>query len=106
MECLIQYLDEIEDALYALALVAERIRQAIKTLFILAVSAMCPALGVLLAIAHPPIALATAFLALSGLLYHAAVGSPLASRHDSTLDRTLDSPLNSTLYSASQAAAN
>jgi hypothetical protein len=85
MECLIQYLDEIEDALYALALVAERIREAIKTMFILALSAICPALGVLLAIAHPPMALATAVLALSGLLYHAVVdclpdsasGSPL-----------------------------
>jgi hypothetical protein len=76
MECLIQYLDEIEDIFYAFALVAERIRRAIKTLFILAVSAMFPALGVLLAIAHPPLALATAFLALSGLLYNAVVGSP------------------------------
>jgi hypothetical protein len=76
MECLIQYLDEVEDIFYAIALVAERIRQAINTLFILTVSAMFPACGVLLAIAHPPLALATAFLALSGLLYHAAVGSP------------------------------
>ncbi len=76
MECLIQYLDEIEDIFYALALVAERVRQAIKTLFILAVSALLPASGVLLAIAHPPLALATACLALSGLLYHAVVGSP------------------------------
>jgi hypothetical protein len=76
MECLIQYLDEIEDIFYALALVAERVRQAIKTLIILAVSAMLPASGVLLAIAHPPLALATAFLALSGLLYHAAVDVP------------------------------
>jgi hypothetical protein len=76
MECLIQYLDELEDAFYAIALVAERIRQAIKTLIILAVSATLPAFGVLLASAHPPLALATACLALSGLLYRAAIGSP------------------------------
>ena len=92
MECLIQYLDEIEDIFYALALVAERIRQAIKTLFVLAVSAMCPALGILLAIAHPPMALATAALAVSGLLYRAVVGSPLDSPLNSSLDRTLNSP--------------
>ncbi len=100
MECLIQYLDEIEDAFYALALVAERIRRAIKTLFILAISAMCPALGVVLAIAHPPIALATAFLALSGLLYHAVVDclpdSPPASPLRSQLNSTQDSPLRAT----------
>ena len=95
MECLIQYLDEIEDVFCALALVAERIRQAIKTLFILAVSAMCPVLGVLLAVAHPPMALATAFLALSGLLYHAVVdclpASPLRSQLGASLNSTLDS---------------
>ncbi len=75
MERLIQYLDEIEDAFYAFALITERIRQAIKAVSILAVSAMLPALAVLLAIEHPPLGLATAFLAQSGLLYHAAVGS-------------------------------
>ena len=76
MECLIQYLDEVEDIFYAIALIAERIRQSIKTLLVLAISVMLPAFGVLLAVVHPPLALATAFLALSGLLYHAAVGSP------------------------------
>lgn len=76
MECLIQYLDELEDLCYAIALVAERIRQAIKTLVILAVSATLPGFGVLLAIVHPPLALATACLALSGLLYRAVIGSP------------------------------
>jgi hypothetical protein len=86
MECLIQYLDEVEDIFYAIALVAERIRQAIKTLLLLAVSTMCPAWAVLLAIAHPPMALATAFLALSGLLYHAVVGSPPILSPDLTPD--------------------
>ena len=95
MECLIQYLDEIEDVFYAIALVAERIRRAFKNLFILAVSAMCPALGVVLAIAHPPMALATAFLGLSGLLYHAAVGSPPGRPPVSGLGSPLQSPLHS-----------
>jgi hypothetical protein len=76
MECLIQYLDDLEDIFYALALVAERVRRAIKTFFVVAVSAMFPACGILLAIAHPPLALATVFLAVSGLLYHAVVDSP------------------------------
>lgn len=106
MECLIQYLDEIEDVFCALALVAERIRQAIKTLFILAVSAMCPVLGVLLAIAHPPMALATAFLALSGLLYHAVVDCLPASPPASPLRSQLGASLNSTLDSGPRAVAS
>ncbi len=76
MECLIQYLDELEDIYYAIALVAERIRRALKSLIILAVSAMFPAGGVLLATTHPPLALATVFLAMAGLLYHAVVDFP------------------------------
>ena len=106
MECLIQYLDEIEDIFYALALVAERIRQAIETLFVFSVSAMCPAIGILLAIAHPPMALATAALAVSGLLYHAVVGSPLGPQLDSPLNSTLGSPLNRTLDSPPRAVTS
>lgn len=73
MECLIQCLDEIEDICYAIALVVERIRQAVKSLLVFALSAMLPAGGVLLAMTHPPLGLAAAFLALSGLLYNAVV---------------------------------
>ncbi|HEX9851417.1 MAG TPA: hypothetical protein VGA68_00315 [Woeseiaceae bacterium] len=78
MECLIQYLDELEDLYYAVALVAERIRRAFRALIVLAVSATFPALGVLLAVTHPPLAGAMVLLSVTGLLYRAAVGSPRA----------------------------
>jgi hypothetical protein len=73
MECLIQYLDEIEDMYYAVALLAERIRRAFRALFVLAASAAFSALGIGLAIAHPPLAIATVFLSVAGMLYRAAV---------------------------------
>lgn len=76
MECLIQYLDELEDFCYTIALLAERIRRAIRSLLLFALSATLPAGGILLAVTHPPLGLATAFLALSGLLYNAVVGLP------------------------------
>jgi hypothetical protein len=76
MECLIQYLDEIEDFFYAIALLAERIRRLFRVTLILASSALLTTGGVTLALSRPPLALAVVTLALAGLLYHAAVDSP------------------------------
>lgn len=76
MECLIQYLDELEDMYYAVALLAERMRRAFRALIVLVFSAAFSALGILLAIAHPPLAIATVFLSAAGMLYRAAVDFP------------------------------
>ena len=56
MERLAQYLDDLEDLIYAAALKAERIRQALKFLLFMAVSAALQVLGVFIALRSPPMA--------------------------------------------------
>jgi membrane protein YdbS with pleckstrin-like domain len=81
MECLVQYLDDLEDLLYALALKAERIRQALQFFLSLAAAAALQVGGVFIALKSPPIAVAVASLLLVGMLYRAVVGpAPEAAR--------------------------
>ena len=75
MECLIQYLDDLEDLFYAVPLVAERIRSIMKLLLFSVLAVLIPVGGVLLALAAPPLALAAVFMTLSVLLYRAATGN-------------------------------
>lgn len=75
MECLIQYLDDLEDLFYAVALVAERIRSILKLLLLSVLGILIPVGGVVLALAAPPLALAAVFMTLSVLLYRAATGN-------------------------------
>jgi hypothetical protein len=74
MECLIQYLDELEDLFFAIALVTERIRRTLQAILILSLLAVVSACGVVLALNAPRFALAAAFLFGSILLYGAATG--------------------------------
>ncbi|MDH4046842.1 MAG: hypothetical protein OEW68_09545 [Gammaproteobacteria bacterium] len=74
MECLIQYLDDLEDLFYAVALLTEKIRYAVQMIAVVSLAAVIPVCGVLLALSAPPLALASVFLALAILLYRAAVG--------------------------------
>ena len=73
MEQFIQYLDDIEDFVYAVALARERIRHAVRFLVFLCTSLAIQAGGVLLALESPPIAVACASLALVGMLYRGVV---------------------------------
>jgi hypothetical protein len=73
MECLIQYLDEIEDLIYAVALKAERILMALKFLLFMSAATALQVTGILVALRYPPIALAMASLLSVGMLYHGAV---------------------------------
>lgn len=73
MECLMQYLDDLEDVVYALALAAGRIRRAAKTLLVLAVSISLQILIVLLALTQPPLALAIVALLSVALLFRAVI---------------------------------
>ena len=73
MERLLQYLDDLEDILYAMPLLAEQFRRAIKRIFLLLGSISLQFAGILLALYHPPLASAVAALLLVGLLYRAAV---------------------------------
>ncbi|MGH8223887.1 MAG: hypothetical protein ACREQZ_13035 [Woeseiaceae bacterium] len=77
MECLIQYLDELEDYFYAMALLRERFLRALRTILVLGVAVLCQISGVLLALSRPPLALAVVCLAMVGMLYR-AVTTPAA----------------------------
>jgi hypothetical protein len=73
MERLAQYLDDLEDLFYAVAMLAERIRHVVRFVLFISTAVSIQALGVLLALTNPPIAVAAASLLLVGMLYHGAV---------------------------------
>jgi len=73
MECLLQYLDDLDDFLGMLALAAERIRQFVRTVVLMSVALCVQLFGIFLALTQPPLALAAVFLLSAGLLYRAAV---------------------------------
>lgn len=80
MERFAQYLDDIEDLFFVVALLAERIRQAARFLAFVSASLCLQVLGVLLALASPPLAVAAASLLLVGMLYRGVVYNiPLSS---------------------------
>ena len=73
MERLVQYLDDLEDLFYAVALKAERIREAAQVFLLITVSVILQVLAISMALWHPPLALATAALLLVGMLFHAVL---------------------------------
>ncbi|HWM27387.1 MAG TPA: hypothetical protein VNQ14_02935 [Woeseiaceae bacterium] len=73
MEFLLQYLDELDDFIGALALVAERLRRLLKALILMSVTFALLLFGVMLALTQPPLALAVISLLAVGMLYRAVV---------------------------------
>ena len=77
MECLLQYLDDLDDLYAAFGLVWERLRRmllkTISTLMVLAVAAG----AVALALSHPPIALATSTMLFVILIYRTVTVVPV-----------------------------
>lgn len=73
MERLAQYLDEIEDLYYALALKAERIRMALQFFLFMSAAIVLQVLGIIVALTHPPLALAVASLLSVGMLFRAVI---------------------------------
>ena len=76
MEVLLQYLDDIDDLIGTIGLLFERLRSAFLTIVALLVAAVSVAFGVLLALVHQPIALATCLLLLVTLLYRTVSAEP------------------------------
>ncbi len=74
MECLVQYLDDLEDLIFAVALKAERIRQVVRFFLFMLTAVALQVLGVVVALENPPLALAAVALLLVGMLYRAAIG--------------------------------
>ena len=75
MERLAQLLDDLDDLIAMVGLVGERIRGAAISLSLTCLGLALQLGGVLLALRHPPLALATALLLFVTLLYR-AVTSP------------------------------
>lgn len=81
MECLMQYLDDIEDAIFAVALLGERLRRFALGLLRMLALALLAGLGIVLATNQLPLALALSALTAVGLLYHSVVSpAPAAGR--------------------------
>ncbi len=74
MECLIQYLDDLEDLFYAIALKAELLREAFQYFALIIASVILQVFTISMALRHPPLALAVASLLMVGMLFHAVVG--------------------------------
>ncbi|MGB5626135.1 MAG: hypothetical protein WBM61_10415 [Woeseiaceae bacterium] len=79
MERLLQYMDDLDDLIGAFGLVYERLRQLFLTAIAVLSGLISMALGIWLALVHPPIALATCLLLFVTLLYR-AVTSPSNER--------------------------
>ena len=74
MECFLQYLDDLDDFFYAVALAGERIRRLLTLLFSFTVLILVQGLGIYLAVTHPPIAVAAGSLLLVLALFYGVVG--------------------------------
>jgi len=79
MERLLQYFDDLDDALGMIGLIVERLRRFLFALFSYLTLSIAVLASIWLATLHPPIALATSILLFVLLLYR-AVTSPTAAR--------------------------
>ena len=75
MERLLQWLDDLDDLVYMAGLVGERFRRALKSLLMTGFVLSIQIGGVLLALRHPPLAMAMAMLLFVSLLYHSVTSS-------------------------------
>ncbi|MBT8078317.1 MAG: hypothetical protein KJO31_07050 [Gammaproteobacteria bacterium] len=73
MERFAQYLDELEDVVYALLTIGERVRRALQILLVLSASLVLQVLGIWLALNRPPLALATVSLLVVCMLYRSVI---------------------------------
>jgi len=76
MECLLQYLDDLDDAVYAIALLGERIRRVAITLAIVFVSAVMQVAVVVLALNQPSLGVGAASLLTVSLMYRSITAGP------------------------------
>jgi len=75
MECLLQYLDNLDDLFGAFGLLWESLRRAIFMLFAASMILVASGTGIWLALLHPPVAAATSTVLFVILLYR-SVTSP------------------------------
>jgi hypothetical protein len=78
MERFLQYLDDLDDLFGMFGLIGEHLRRLLVSVFSCVCVASGAIFGVALALAHPPLALATSTLLLVWLLYRSAT-SPVTN---------------------------
>ena len=83
MERIVQFFDDFDDLIAALGLLVEGFRNLVFSLAIICASLAFQVGGIILALSHPPLALATALLMFVTLLYR-SVTVPFADRSRST----------------------
>lgn len=77
MERFAQLLDDLDDLVYMASMTFERFRRILFLLLVGPLAIALPVSGVVLALVHPPLALATAILLFVSLLYHTVTSPPL-----------------------------
>ena len=70
-------LDDLDDLVYMAGMALGRIRKILFLVLLGPLAIALPVAGVLLALVHPPLALATAILLFVSLLYHTVTSPPL-----------------------------
>lgn len=84
MERILQYLDDLEDTVYAVALIGERLRRVLRLLVGGCLALATLALGFVLALTQLPLALALVSLLTVTALYRAAVSNVRGSARGPT----------------------
>jgi hypothetical protein len=79
MECLLQYLDDLDDLFGVVGLMSERLRRGMLKLLAVIMATVAAAAGTWLALLHPPIALATSTVLFVILLYRTVTAPVLKS---------------------------
>lgn len=79
MECLLQYLDDLDDLFGIAGLAWERLRRGLLKLLAMVMTTVVAAAGIWLALLHPPIALATSTVLFVILLYRTVTAPVLKS---------------------------
>ena len=74
MECLLQYLDELDDLYGMVGLVFERLRRVVLAFLCIAGLIAATLMGGWLAFVHPPVGMAISYLLAVMLLYRSATG--------------------------------
>ena len=78
MEKLIQWLDDLDDLIGVIGLAGERIRKILFASLLVGAAFLLQLGGILLALSHPPLALATAIIMFVTLLYRTVTGPAIA----------------------------
>ena len=74
MERFAQYLDDLEDICYSVALLFEKIRRLLRLSLLFSAFALFLYGSIKIALSHPPLALAIVCLLITSLLYFGATG--------------------------------